>query len=358
MTKKKAGIFISAGIGDAILLIPMVNHLKRLNFHVVGILTTQYPCEDIFNLGKTFDEFIIARTKKQLLDLIGNHRIQFHAIFLNFFAGSYMNLLVSRLISKKIFTNAKPKRFKAFKWLLFKVLMINYIEPVKSLHDHEQNIYLINKETKYQLSEDDISLNLNTSKVNAFKQMVDGPYIVIQAVSANNQVQFKNWPIQHWKVFFNEVCKAFPKIKFILLGDSNEVEAAEEVLALGHQNIESFVGKTTLMEVNQLIYQSKLLVGLDGGLMHIAASLGIPTLTIWGASSDQHYGYHHCFPKKHFIIKHQLSCQPCNLWINPNQSRVKNPELCPDFKCIREIKPKEVIETFKHVVRELGIWVV
>ena len=102
--KKIAGIFISAGIGDAILLIPMVNYLKRSNFHVVGIITTKYPCEDLFNLGQTFDDFIIARSKKQLMALTVKYRFKFHSVFLNYFAGSYPNLLVSRLISKRILT--------------------------------------------------------------------------------------------------------------------------------------------------------------------------------------------------------------------------------------------------------------
>ena len=96
----------------------------------------------------------------------------------------------------------KLKNFKYLKWLLFKVLNISYVEPLPNLHDNQQNIYLIKKDEHYQISEEDIQLNLAPAKIKNFKRIIDGSYGVVQAVSANNQVQFKNWPINYWASFF------------------------------------------------------------------------------------------------------------------------------------------------------------
>ena len=112
MSEKKAGIFISAGIGDAILLIPMAQYLRSLNYHVVGIITSKYPCEEIFNMGATFDEIIVARTKLDIVKQIASNIGRFENIYINNFAGTLKNFIFARLMSKNIITNLTTKRFK------------------------------------------------------------------------------------------------------------------------------------------------------------------------------------------------------------------------------------------------------
>ena len=353
--KKKAGIFISAGIGDAILLIPLVKYLKSLKCHVTGIITSKYPCEEIFNLGNTFDDIIVARTKTEKLKLMLFKIKKFDNIYVNNFAGTFFHLIISSVISKNVITNMKLKRFKIIKQVIIEILNIKIKKPQPNIHDSVQNIRLINDKVDHKLNEEKLKLDIANSRLSLLNEKIDGVYIVVQMVSANNQVQFKNWPIESWAKFFDSICQTFPKIKFILLGDHNEEGAASYIIKRGYKNLESYVGKTNLIDVVGIIRNSKLLLGLDGGLMHIAASLGIPTLTIWGASSELHYGYQAAIPSKHFIVKNKLPCQPCNLWINPNQTRVKNPTLCPDYKCIKGIQPEAVINKFEDVMRALNI---
>ena len=240
--------------------------------------------------------------------------------------------------------------------MIIKLLNIQIKIPKPNLHDSIQNIRLVNDTHNHKLDEESIKLDIENN-LNESNKRNEAPYIVVQMVSANNQVQFKNWPIESWAECLDSICKTYPSIRFILLGDHNEEKAANQILQLQHKNIESFVGKTNLIDVVDIIRNSKMLLGLDGGLMHIAASLGIPTLTIWGASSELHYGYQDALPEKHYIIKHTLPCQPCNLWINPNQTRVQDPKACPDYKCIRNIHPNEVIKKIEFVMKALDICV-
>jgi ADP-heptose:LPS heptosyltransferase len=79
--------------------------------------------------------------------------------------------------------------------------------------------------------------------------------------------------------------------------------------------------------------------------MHLAAALQKPTFTIWGASNVNLYSYT-CFnSQKHHVVFHDsLKCRPCSAWINPNQSRVKQPMDCPDFICLNELSVNQVFQ--------------
>jgi ADP-heptose:LPS heptosyltransferase len=119
------------------------------------------------------------------------------------------------------------------------------------------------------------------------------------------------------------------------LGDKNEVSLNKKIK---FENTISLAGKTTLNELPSVIKQASCFIGSDSGLMHLSAALDVPTFTIWGASNEDLYSYTKFNPEKHqVVINSQLKCRPCSVWINPNTSRVKNAEECPDFKCLREL---------------------
>ena len=116
-------------------------------------------------------------------------------------------------------------------------------------------------------------------------------------------------------------------------------------------NVYSLIGKTSIQEVLSIIKNSVLFVGLDSGLMHIAVSLNIPTFTIWGPSDFNLYGYEKINSDKHEIIYKNIYCRPCNSWIAPNTKRISKPEDCPDFRCMKELKPDEVFNRFNIFAR-------
>lgn len=67
----------------------------------------------------------------------------------------------------------------------------------------------------------------------------------------------------------------------VLIGGSDETEAAEAVLA-AHGDVPSLVGKCSLRETVGVLAASRVAVGADTGIMHIAAAVGCPTVTVFG----------------------------------------------------------------------------
>ena len=67
---------------------------------------------------------------------------------------------------------------------------------------------------------------------------------------------------------------------------------------------------TTLPELAHLLARSRLLVGTDCGPRHLAAAMGLPTVTIFGPTDP--VGWNPASPR-HVAVRHAVPCAPCNL---------------------------------------------
>lgn len=324
---KQALVFFSAGVGDAILLMPLVNELKKSGYKVTGLFTSKYDCESIFENSDLFDKIEVKKNKLSLILFSVFNLRKFDAVFLNHFSFSKSHLILSTLFGKQIYTNYKE--FTSAQ----SSNSIHFIEPKIDTHDALQHLHLFN--TKAILQDLNFNLNYKPQQNNPFK--LPSNYIVVQASSANNKAPFKNWPFENWLLLF----KHLSDTTIVLLGDATETHLSNTINAKDFPNVISLIGKTNLNEVMEVIYHSKYYIGLDSGLMHIAVALNKPTFTIWGASNPKLYGYD-WIGAEHKIVSLNLSCTPCSSWLNANTSRVLNPAQCPDFKCIKDISVEMV----------------
>ncbi len=323
---KKALIFFSAGVGDAILLVPLVNQLKKDGYRVTGLFTSPFHCESVFENTDLFDAVEIKKNKFSLLLFCILKLKQYNKVFLNHFAFSRSNLSAATLLGKKVFCNHNS--FTS----LQSSNAISFIEPIANTHDALQNVFLNN--TGSTLSDLNFDLNYKPQNTTTFK--LSKNYIVLQISSANNKAPYKNWPVKNWIELFDQIEKKLPDTQLIILGDDTELALNSKLGESENKNIVSLIGKTSLNDVMEIIYHSKFYIGLDSGLMHIAVALNKPTFTLWGASDPTLYGYN-WLGEKHKVVSLNLPCAPCSAWINPNTTRVTDPLKCPDFKCIRGI---------------------
>lgn len=341
---KRALIFFSAGVGDAILLVPLVNELKKQGFHVTGLFTSAYHCESIFENTDLFDFIVIKKSKINLVLYSFLHFRKFNLVFLNHFSYSKSHISLAALLGKDVYSNYSGYTS------LQSSSALHFIEPKPDTHDALQNLYLY--DTNKTLGDLNFELNYNPQLNNPFK--LPEKYITIQISSANNKAPYKNWPLENWIKLFTHIHEVLPQISLVILGDETELPLNEKLNFNKNKNIISLIGKTNLNGVMEIIYHSKFYIGLDSGLMHMAMALNKPTFTIWGASNPQLYGYE-WMGDKHKVVSLNLPCAPCSAWINPNRSRVSDPLLCPDFKCIKELPLEKVTEAFNTFVKTNSI---
>ena len=94
----------------------------------------------------------------------------------------------------------------------------------------------------------------------------------------------------------------------VLLGSKDDQELAQSASALAKNQVTNLAGKTSLREAIGIIQRAKLAVGPDTGLMHIAAAVGTPVISLWGATDPDRtgpYGF------GDLVIRGQAPCVPC-----------------------------------------------
>ncbi len=94
----------------------------------------------------------------------------------------------------------------------------------------------------------------------------------------------------------------------VLLGSEQDAILAREVEVSCGQGTTNLVGRTSLKEAVGIIARAKVAVGPDTGLMHIAAAVGTPVVSLWGATNPSRagpYGF------EELVIQGEAECSPC-----------------------------------------------
>ncbi|MBI5049454.1 MAG: lipopolysaccharide heptosyltransferase II [Nitrospirae bacterium] len=135
----------------------------------------------------------------------------------------------------------------------------------------------------------------------------------------------------------------------VLFGSSPEIEIANEISSQLTDNSSRFTvhglrllnlaGRTTLRQLASLISECNALITNDSGPMHIASSVSVPIVALFGSTNPEATGP---LGKRHEIIYKRLSCSPC----------MKRE--CPEehLRCMEEITVDDVFNALKAVLPE------
>jgi ADP-heptose:LPS heptosyltransferase len=95
----------------------------------------------------------------------------------------------------------------------------------------------------------------------------------------------------------------------LLLGGSNDRDLAISAVAAAQTRLVNLVGRTSLREAVGIIQRAAVAIGPDSGLMHIAAAVQTPVISLWGATDPGRtgpYGF------ANLTIQGNAPCVPCN----------------------------------------------
>lgn len=114
----------------------------------------------------------------------------------------------------------------------------------------------------------------------------------------------------------------------VLLGGPEDVPAAKEILEQSGGKVISRCGELSLNQSVSLLRQSTLVIAHDTGMMHISGAFNKPVISIWGSTSQQHFGVWPYLNTASYIVEIDgLPCRPCTNFGRP---------ACPKkhFKCM------------------------
>jgi predicted lipopolysaccharide heptosyltransferase III len=119
--------------------------------------------------------------------------------------------------------------------------------------------------------------------------------------------KYKEWGDEKWEQVINSLRGRF-NIPVLLIGSPQEYSAAESIVSGCNGGAHNLTGGS-VGEMAAVIATSSLHIGVDSGAPHIAAALGIPTVTIHGPSDWRAWRAN---DDLHKIITPQMECVPCN----------------------------------------------
>lgn len=116
----------------------------------------------------------------------------------------------------------------------------------------------------------------------------------------------KRWPAAHFAALAKKL--AAPGRVIWLFGSPKDHAVAEEIAQLAPGLCRNLCGATTLGQAVDLLAMADLVVCNDSGLMHVAAALDRPLVTLYGSSSP---GFTPPLSDQADILSLQLDCSPC-----------------------------------------------
>ncbi len=119
----------------------------------------------------------------------------------------------------------------------------------------------------------------------------------------------KRWPLERFAEVANRLSAQMPNVGWVLVGAPGEKEMGVKLSSMltqsRHQNL---VGQTSLTELIACLRGCRLLLTNDTGTMHLAAALGVPTVSIFGSTEPVLTGP---LGANHRVVRHHVPCSPC-----------------------------------------------
>src|ERR1700738_1838024 len=148
-------------------------------------------------------------------------------------------------------------------------------------------------------------------------------------------------PAKRWlPVRFAEVALSIAeesKAQWILFGTAKDAAGGDRIAEALGDNCVNRIGQTTIEQLIEQLRTCRLLLTNDTGTMHLAALLGVPTVSIFGSTEPKLTGP---IGQGHIVLRHHVECSPCFL------------RECPiDFRCMKAVTVSEVRDAIMSILQ-------
>jgi heptosyltransferase-1 len=153
--------------------------------------------------------------------------------------------------------------------------------------------------------------------------------------------QTKLWPEKYWIQLAGLASRAGYQIKIGGL-TQEEIERSQRI-ASNNTNI-SIIPKTSINEMSKILVNAHAIVAVDTGLGHLAAALGAPIISLYGATDPTLTG---AIGPRSIHLATDFTCAPCKKRHCIHQPKLKSPP-----PCFTKTTPEQVWEKMQEVLDE------
>jgi len=323
---KKILIIRFSSIGDMVLTTPVIRCLKQQMEEVeLHYLTKEQHLPVIKNNPYIDKIYTIKKSVTPIIPELKNEKYDFIVDLHNSIRSTSTVLKLARPFNSLKKLNIRKAFYVATKIDLMpnQHVVDRYFKVVESLHvvnDQNGLDYFIAPEEEVKL------IDLPETHRNGFVAFVIGGKHATKRLPDHK---------------VTAICAKLKK-PIILLGGNENRESGEIIKKIAGDHVYNACGLFSLNQSASILKQAKQVIANDTGLMHIAAALDKPVISIWGNTVPA-FGMYPYYKKgsenksKIMEIKN-LSCRPCSKL---------GFEKCPKehFKCMNLIDEKEVVNS-------------
>lgn len=128
--------------------------------------------------------------------------------------------------------------------------------------------------------------------------------------------------------------------EIIIVGSSEETPTAIRIAEMMTNKPKILTGRTTLRQLASIIKKCSLFVSSDGGPMHIAAAMEVPVVGIFGPTD---WVSHAPYGKMCRVVKSDMACAPCH---KAHGEGVK----CINQECLKSISIDSIMQAISSLI--------
>jgi ADP-heptose:LPS heptosyltransferase len=338
---KRICVMATAGIGNVIMLTPMIKTLRRgIRDGKITVVVATDSAKDVLEGSELVDQVILLNSKRSYKEL----------------RNDWLDLTIAAtsrgfLRAKRAFRTGAMYRLG----FLYDhedisdtgLLYTHTVRLDETKHEVEQGLDLIRplglpevRELYIHVTDEDKKTG---EQILCDSGLKDGDLLIgVHAGMGDQDPKGRCWPMER----FAQVCEILMEnygARPILLGDEKDVPVAHRIADIMKEKPLILAGKTTLRQTAAVLKKCRLFIGNDGGPMHIATAVGTTAVAIFGPTNAMRYGP---YGMEHVVIKNDISCIPCH---KPHEPGV---ECNKESECMKSVSVDVVMKAINIKLQE------
>ena len=151
-------------------------------------------------------------------------------------------------------------------------------------------------------------------------------------VAPFSQHEGKIWPLERTEALVRMLSERGHEV--VLFGSKSEAQVLEK-WARHYAGVTSLAGRLPFAEELGVIRSLAVMVSMDSANMHFASAVGVPVVSVWGATHPD-FGFYGIGQDRNNALCADLPCQPCSAF-------GQKPCRYGDYRCLKAITPEQVL---------------